>query len=319
MIPESWFVEARSTISPYIRVTPLTHDRKQDIYLKWENHQITGSFKARGALNKVLHLENWEQKAGLIAASAGNHGQGVALAGHLIGVPVTIFVPENTPAIKVDAIKALDAKVILVPGNYADAEKTALDAASKTSATWISPYNDGKIIAGQGTIALEVLDQLQSIGKPFREKPTWVVPTSGGGLLSGVAVVIKRHQPDSKVIGVQTDTSPFMHALYYGKSQDNVTEKPTIAEGLAGPVEKGSITVPIIRQFVDDIILVSEKEIAQGLKYAWNHYDEKVEASAAVVLAAVITGKIPQRPLVLILSGGNIQETLFTRIIHSKS
>ncbi len=318
MIPKSWFIDARSTIAPYTIVTSLTYDKEQDLYLKWENHQVTGSFKARGALNKVLHLKKWEQKAGLLAASAGNHGQGVALAGILIGSPTTIYVPENAPRIKIQAIQSYGAKVIFIPGGYNNAENAAIKAASESKATWISPYNDGHIIAGQGTIALEILDQLQSFDDSRIRKATWLVPTSGGGLLSGIATVTKELNPESKVIGVQAETSPFMYALYHKKNQDNILERPTIADGLAGPVEHGSITIPIIRELVDDLILVNENEIAKGISYAWYSYGERIEGSAAVVLSAILMGKIKHRPLVLILSGGNIEETLFTEITGSR-
>ena len=125
MIPYSWLEEAAERIAPHIRTTPLTYDPVQDLYLKWENHQITGSFKLRGALNKVLSLEEWEQKSGLLAASAGNHGQGVALAGKLVGAPVMIYVPQHAPAIKIEAMKALGAQVFLVPGGYGETEKAA--------------------------------------------------------------------------------------------------------------------------------------------------------------------------------------------------
>lgn len=318
MIPQSWFIDAKSTIAPYINITPLIFDKKQDIYLKWENHQITGSFKVRGAFNKVLHLERWEQEAGLLAASAGNHGQGVALAGKMIGVPVTVYVPDNTPQVKIQAIKSLGAKLILIQGSYKDAETAALEATCTSSATWVSPYNDVHIISGQGTIALEILEQLKSFDEIKTKEATWVVPTSGGGLLSGIAVVIKQLNPNSKVIGVQSDTSPFMHALFYRNSQNHVIERPTIADGLAGPVESGSITIPIIRQYVDEIILVSEDEIAQGVSYAWNHYGERIEGAAAVVFSAFLTKKIEHRPLVLIISGGNIEGNLFSKIIESR-
>jgi threonine dehydratase len=319
MIPASWFIQARSKSSPYLKVTPLTVHQEEGLLIKWENHQVTGSFKARGALNKVFHLQEWEQQAGLLAASAGNHGQGVALAGSLVSTTVTIYVPKLTPQVKIQAIKKLGAEVVLIPGGYSEAEKAAQDAASTSNAVWISPYNDGQVIAGQGTIALEILEQVESFDSLSGSDPVWVVPTSGGGLLAGIASALERFKPGSRVVGVQTDTSPFMHALFHGNSQEGIQERPTIAEGLAGPVEEGSITIPIIRQFVDDIILVSEEEIAQGLAYAWREYGERIEASAAVVFASVLCRKINHRPLILIVSGGNIQDALFDSIIGSKS
>jgi len=319
MIPKSWFLDAKSTIDPYIKLTPLTYDKENDLYIKWENHQITSSFKTRGALNKVFHLEKWEQEAGLLAASAGNHGQGVAYAGNLINVPVTIYVPEKTPKVKIQAIKSFGAKVILVPGGYGNAEKAALKEIAVSSATWISPYNDGQIIAGQGTIALESLEQLKFYNDSRLDKATWLLPVGGGGLISGVALALKHKHPDLILVGVQAETSPFMFGLYHKNSQEEILERPTIADGLAGPVEVGSTTIPIIHQFVDDLILVSENEIAQGIAYAWNNYGEKIEGSAAVVFSAFLSGKVKNKPLVIIVSGGNIEDNLFNRIVTQES
>jgi threonine dehydratase len=316
MIPYQWFNQAKERIAPYLRITPLTYDENYDLFLKWENHQLTGSFKARGAFNKVLSLENWEQGAGLLAASAGNHGQGVALAGQHVGATVTIFAPENAPSVKINAMQSLGAEVILIPGGYEEAEKAALKTAATSNATWISPYNDGYVIAGQGTIALEILEQMENTFSEKRNHFTWLVPTSGGGLLAGISGALKGESPDSRVIGVQSDTSPFMHALFFQGTQEGVIEHPTIADGLAGPVEAGSITIPIIREFVDDILLVSESEIANAVAFAWHRYSEKIEPSAAVSLAAVLSGKFSQQPVIAIISGGNIQDDLFRQIIQ---
>jgi threonine dehydratase len=316
MIPPQWFHQAKERIAPYVKKTSLTYDENYDLYLKWENHQVTGSFKARGAFNKVLSLENWELAAGLLAASAGNHGQGVALVGQHVGSPVTIFAPENAPKVKINAMQSLGAKVILVPGGYEETEKTAIETAATSEATWISPYNDGHVIAGQGTIALEILEQVENFTKEKEDDFTWLVPTSGGGLLAGISGVVKRKTSESHVIGVQTDTSPFMHAIFHGGTQEGVIELPTIADGLAGPVENDSITIPIIREFVDDIILVSESETADAVAFAWHQYRKKIEPSGAVSLAAVLSGKISQRPVIAIISGGNIQDELFTKLIE---
>ena len=316
MIPYQWFLEALERIAHHIRITPTTYDPSLDSYLKWENQQITGSFKIRGAFNKILCLESWEQKAGLLAASAGNHGQGVALAGKYIGAPVTIFTSENTPPIKVSAMRDLGADVILIPGSYGDAEQAALEQASKGSETWISPYNDGHIIAGQGTIALETHAQVENLRQNHLEKAAWVVPTSGGGLLAGIAAALSEISPDFSVYGVQTDTSPFMHGLFHCGSQDEITELPTIADGLAGPVEEGSITIPIVQQYVDDILLVTEKETLDAIVYAWEHYGQIIEGAAAVSLAAVLSGKIKGSPKIIFFSGGNIQESIFNAIIR---
>ena len=316
MIPFQWFLEAKERISPHIQITPTTYDPIHNIFLKWENQQFTGSFKVRGAFNKVLALETWEQESGLLAASAGNHGQGVALAGKFVDAPVRIFVSDKAPQVKIDAMRVLGADVTLVSGSYGDAENAALKLASESKATWVSPYNDGHIIAGQGTIALETYHQIIRSNKNLLENSTWVVPTGGGGLLSGVAAVLNHLLPGSRVLGVQTDTSPFMHNIFHHGSQDGVIEYPTIADGLAGRVEEGSITIPMVRQFVDDIILVDESETSKAVAYAWHHYNQKIEGASAVTLAAVLSGKIPVSPVVVFLSGGNIQDDVFNEIIR---
>jgi threonine dehydratase len=317
MIPYAWLYAAEERIRPHIRVTPLQYDQANDLYLKWENHQITGSFKLRGALNKVLTLADWELARGLIAASAGNHGQGVALAGKMVGAPVIIFASEAAVPAKLEAMRALGAKVKLVPGGYGQAEQAGLAYAAEHQATWISPYNDGQVIAGQGTLGLETLRQL-----PALEHATWVVPVSGGGLIDGVGAAIKWDpnlgsppRQNRELVGVQSESSAFMHAIYHQGSQQGIEELPSIADGLAGPVEAGSITIPLVKRLLDDLILVSEEETIQAIRHAWRVYGERIEGSAAVTLAAVLSGKITSRPALLILSGGNIQPEVHAQII----
>jgi threonine dehydratase len=314
MIPDTWLDEAADRIKEHIHITPLTYDPEYDLYLKWENHQVTGSFKARGALNKVLSLQPWEQAAGLIAASAGNHGLGVALAGQLVNAPVAVYISENAVPSKIEAIRALGAEVCLVPGGFGEAEKTALAKVGQSNATWVSPYNDGHIIAGQGTLGLEILDQLKTFPDFRISKSVWVVPTSGGGITAGIGFALTRCSPRPRLVAVQSDTSAFMHRLYHEGTQEGVVEKPTIADGLAGPVEPGSITIPIIRQYVDDFILVTEEEIRQAVALAWQRYGERIEGSAAVTLAAVFYERLNQRPAVLVLTGGNIQPEIHQEI-----
>jgi threonine dehydratase len=317
MIPYDWLEEAERRIRPYIRTTPLQYDQGKDLYLKWENRQVTGSFKVRGALNKVLNLVEWERERGLVAASAGNHGQGVALAGRMVASPVRIFVPENAVPAKVEAIRAQGAEVYLIPGGYGEAERTALAYATANQATWISPYNDGQVIAGQGTLGLEILEQL-----PRLERSTWIVPVSGGGLIAGIgsAIKLKSAHPNASrktpnLVGVQSEASAFMHALYHHGSQQGIEEFPSIADGLAGPVEPGSVTIPLANKLLDDLILVTESEIREAIRHAWFEYGERIEGSGAVALAAVISGKISTRPAVLIQSGGNIQPELHAEIV----
>ncbi|MFC1878634.1 threonine/serine dehydratase [Chloroflexota bacterium] len=323
MIPSEWLQAAQKRVQAFIRSTPLTYDPSQELYLKWENRQVTGSFKARGALNKVLTLEKWEQEKGLVAASAGNHGQGVALAGKFVAAPVIIFVPENAPPTKIEAIRALGAEVRLVAGGYGDTETAGLAYASQAQATWVSPYNDGQVIAGQGTLGLETLEQLKQLQlqQPLYPTPsTWIVPTSGGGLLAGVGTAIKakntQHEQASRhLVGVQSEASPFMHDLFYSGTQDQAVELPSLADGLAGRVEENSVTIPLVKKLADEIVLVNEDEIAEAVAYSWNKYGEVIEGSAATALAAALSGKISIRPALVVLSGGNIQPEIHADII----
>jgi threonine dehydratase len=309
MLPSIWLTEAVQRISPYIQHTPLIYDSQNDLYLKWENHQTTGSLKLRGALNKVLSLQPWEREPNLVTASAGNHGQGVAYASNLVGARVRIFTSEHTTPAKVDAMHRLGAEVFLVPGGYAQAEAAGLSYTQSQAGTWISPYNDSLVIAGQGTIGLEILDQLAG-----SQPSTWIVPVGGGGLISGIACAIEHIIPRSKLIGVQSTASPFFHALIHLGSQDEVIELPSLADGLSGPVEPSSITVPIVQHSLDDLILVNEENIAEAIRFAWQQYHERIEGSAAVTLAAVLAGKIADKSSLCVLSGGNIQPEIHRSI-----
>jgi threonine dehydratase len=310
MIPTEWFHEAQERLKAHIDITPLTYDANLDAYMKWENHQITGSFKARGALNKILSLSTWEQERGFVAASAGNHGQGVALAARKVKAKAKIFVSEHAVPTKIHAMRKLGAVVILVRGGYGEAEAAGWAYAKDSAANWISPYNDGQVIAGQGTIAIELLKQ-----NPALAGAVWIVPVGGGGLISGIGCVLASEAPQSLLIGVQSVASPYFHAIFKTGSQEHIAELPSLADGLAGPVESEAITIPIVQKTVKDILLVTEAEISHAVAYAWQHYQERIEGSAAVTLAAVLAGKIAQRPLVIILSGGNIQPEVHRQLV----
>jgi threonine dehydratase len=312
MLPLEWFYQAQDRISSHIIETPLVYEPELDVFFKWENHQITGSFKARGALNKILALQNWEMQQGIVAASAGNHGQGVALAASKVGARAIIFASEHAVAAKVAAMRQLGAQVHLVEGGYAEAEQAGLDYARESGAIWVSPYNDAQVIAGQGTIALEILRQ-----NPALDQVAWLIPVGGGGLISGTAVVLATLASNAQAIGIQSVASPFFHAIFHTGSEQGVTEYPSLADGLSGPVEALSVTIPIIQRYVKDIVLVTESEIAAAISYAWIHYQERIEGSAAVALAAVLTGQITTRPIVILITGGNIQDEVFTQILNS--
>lgn len=310
MFPYNWLTDAQTRISPHIRITPLTHDPQRNLWLKWENRQITGSFKLRGALNKALLLEDWERQAGLVTASAGNHGQGLAYAAKLSGAPVKVFASEHAVPRKVEAMRALGADVELVPGGYEQAEATAIRYASEHGGTFVSPYNDAGVIAGQGTLALEILAQ-----NPETANMTWYVPVSGGGLLAGVGLALKQANSSARLVGVQAKNSAFMHSLFTRDTQEGVPDLPSLADGLTGPVETGSITVPLVRRLADEIVLVEEDAIARAVAFAWKNYGETLEGSGAVALAAALNGS--QTPgAVVVLSGGNIQPEVHAEILQ---
>jgi threonine dehydratase len=308
VIPLEWLEQAVSRINPYIVNTPIIFDSDLNIYLKWENQQISGSFKIRGAFNKVLSMEKWELEAGLVTASAGNHGLGVALAGNQSGVPVTVFASNHAVPSKVQAMQNAGAKVELVDGGYEMAERTAVEFSKSQNQVWVSPYNDGLVIAGQGTIGLEILRDVSHL-----ETMNWVVPIGGGGLLSGIGAALEQVTQRPRLLGIQSEASPFMHALYHFGSQDNAEDLPTLADGLSGAVESGSITIPMVKNYADDILLVSEKAIKNAIAYAWHHHGHRIEGSGAVGLAAVLENRV-KSPAVVIVTGGNIKPGIHKEI-----
>lgn len=310
MIPYEWLEQAESRIAPYIQHTPLTHDAARNLYIKWENRQVTGSFKARGAFNKVLLLEDWECEVGIVAASAGNHGQGVALAGREVGARVEVFVSEHAVPAKVEAMRLFGAIIHLVPGGYPEAEAAGKAYAEEQQKTWVSPYNDGQIIAGQGTIGLELVRELQE------DVSAWLVPVSGGGLLAGIGSSLQKQAQRPRLIGAQAEVAPFMHSLFYTNTQDGIPDLPSLADGLLGEVEHGSVTIPMVKQLVDEIVLVSEDEIARAIAFAWYMYDARLEGAGAVGLAAILSNKVKVRPTVVVVSGGNVQPEVHAEIVE---
>jgi threonine dehydratase len=311
LIPYSWLEQASDRIGPYIKKTPLTYDEKNRLFLKWENHQVTGSFKARGALNKILALQDWELQRGLVAASAGNHGQGVALAGKIKQAPVIVFASEHAWPNKLQAMRGLGAEIRLVPGGFGEAEQAGLSYAAARGATWVSPYNDGMIIAGQGTIAMEAMSELPDISSI-----TWVVPAGGGGLVSGIGCALQDVSPSPRLVAVQSEASPFLYNIYHRGTQDGVQDLPSLADGLAGHIEDSSVTIPIVKNYVTNFILVTEPEIRRAIKYAWITYHERIEGSAAAALAAVISHRVTDRPALVVITGGNIDPVAHAQIIN---
>jgi len=244
-----------------------------------------------------------------VAASAGNHGQGLALAGREVNARVEVFVSEHAVPVKVEAMHALGAKIHMVPGGYPEAEAAGKAYAEKHQKTWVSPYNDGQLIAGQGTIGLELI----------REAPehisVWLVPVSGGGLLAGIGASLQRQAHRPRLIGVQAEVAPFMYSLFYHGTQAGIPDLPSLADGLTGDVEHGSVTIPMIKQLVDEIVLVNEEEIARAIAFAWEIFQEKLEGAGAVGLAAILSNKVKDSPAMVVISGGNMESETHAEIV----
>jgi len=302
MISSESIQAAATRIKGKIIETPISFDPVLNVYIKWENQQKTGAFKIRGALNKILALEPWEQERGLVAVSAGNHGLGVAYAAKLVGAKATVFIPEKTAKNKEEAIINYGATVHKIAGDYRQAEIEAQNYAVKRGATWVSPYNDAQVIAGQATLGLELIDQLN----PF-DAEACLVPVSGGALISGIGLAFKLNSIKTRIIGIQSKNSAYFHSLYHYGTMKNIVESKSVADGLTGGVEKNSLTIPLVRSMLDDFILVDEDEIEQAVAYVWYHYQVIIEGSAAVPFAAVLKNKISVKKPVLIITGCNIQ------------
>lgn len=266
-----------------------------------ENLQKTGSFKIRGAMNKISQLTDAECAKGLIAASAGNHAQGVAYAGTKRNAPVTIFMPIGTPVAKVNATKGYGATVKLVGQNFDEAYIAAREEQLRTGATFIHPFDDLAVIEGQATVVMEMLQQCP-------ELDTIVVPAGGGGLLAGTLLAVKSTRPDIRVIGVQTINAPAIAFTVNGKKA-SVTpfQGKTIAEGINVKVP-GKLTIDIIQSFVDDVITVSEQEIASAILLMLEREKMLIEGAAAAAVAAVLNNHIPSssQNIGVIVSGGNL-------------
>jgi threonine dehydratase len=281
------------------------------LYVKLENLQRTGSFKERGALNKMLTLSPEERARGLIAASAGNHAQGVAYHAGRLGLNATIVMPERTPLIKVMATRDYGAKVLLHGNSFDDAYAEAVRIQEAENRVFVHPFNDPKIIAGQGTIGLELLEQ-----NPYLEMV--IVPVGGGGLISGVACALKELNPRIRIVGVQTAAMPSMK-IAVEKGQLVVLDPAnTLADGIAVK-RPGDLTFQMVQKYVDEIVTVDEEEIANAILLLLERDKTVVEGAGAVPLAALINGKIPSargRKVAIVLSGGNIDVNVVSRIIE---
>ena len=255
------------------------------LYLKTENLQVTGSFKVRGAYYKISQLSKEESDKGVIACSAGNHAQGVALAATRRGIKSIVCMPDGAPIMKVENTKNLGAEVCLVPGTYDDAHDKAVELQEETGMTFIHPYDDEQVIAGQGTIGLEILDQLPDVDAV-------IVPVGGGGLISGVAFAIKSLKPDVKVYGVQAEGAPSMYRSLHEHKYQTLSAVSTFADGIQVKTP-GELTYKLCEEYVDDIVTVTEDETAAAILSLMENQKLVAEGAGAVPVAAALFHKLP--------------------------
>ena len=297
---------AERLIRPHIRETPVVHSLAlsestgAEVWLKCENLQVTGSFKARGAVHRLLALPDAERRRGVIAASSGNHGVGVAYAGQALGIPVTVYVPDFVSPAKAAAMRRLGATVEISGTDGLDTELEARRVAESDGRCYVSPYNDLAVVAGQGTVGVELRRQVDGIG-------TVVVAVGGGGLIGGIAALLKRHAPNVKMIGAQPANSRvMMESVRVGRVVE-IPSEPTLSDGTAGGIEADTVTFPLCQALVDEWIEVSEEEIAAGMRHAIEVEHLLVEGSAAVAVAALSKSRgLPSGRVIVVLCGGNI-------------
>lgn len=304
---------AKYILKPVIRETDIIHapniNPEAEIYLKTENLQITGSFKVRGAYYKMSQLTNEEKARGVIACSAGNHAQGVALAAAKNGIKSIICLPDGAPISKVEATKKYGAEVCLVNGVYDDAYAEALRQRDEYGYTFIHPFDDENVIAGQGTIGLELIEQLPDMDAV-------IVPIGGGGLISGVAFAMKSLNPKIKVYGVQAAGAPSMFNSIHDKQIERLESVSTIADGIAVK-EPGENTFKYCSEYVDKIVTVTDDEISAAILALMEQQKLVTEGAGAVSAAAAMFNKVPVKgkKVVCLLSGGNIDVTILSRVI----
>ena len=297
-------------LSPFMRSETFSKLTGNSIYLKLENLQMTGSYKERGALNKILLLTDDEKRRGVIAASAGNHAQAVAYHATKRGIAAQICMPLTTPIVKVTATREFGGEVILAGTNYDETCHEALRRCAELGLTFIHPFDDDAVIAGQGTVGIEMLEQQPDI-------EVLVIPVGGGGLIGGIACAAKEMKPKIQVIGVQTSKLPSMKAALEHGGPVTLPPRVTIAEGIAVRCA-GSVTYPLVKKYVDEIVTVDDEEIANAILLLLEKEKTLAEGAGAVATAAVIQHKISTRgkKVGVLVGGGNIDVSLLSRIIE---
>lgn len=307
--------EAYGRIQADIRRTPLEYSEPLSretgarVYVKWECDQVTGSFKLRGALNKLRSLSDADRGRGVVSASTGNHGLAISHASRLEGIGLKLFLPTTVAEVKKAKIEALGVDVELQGSSCEKTEAIARDFAGRTGRVFISPYNDWEIVFGAGTVGIELADDL------FRFEDV-LVPVGGGGLIAGIAGFLKAARPEARIVGVEPETSAFMAASLAAGRLVEIDEKETMADAVAGGIEPGAITFPLCRELVDFIEVVPESLIARGLALVHKHHGRMVEGAGALPFAALLhsPAKWRDRTVVAVASGGNIAPARFRAI-----
>ncbi|KRL61613.1 bifunctional threonine ammonia-lyase/L-serine ammonia-lyase TdcB [Latilactobacillus fuchuensis] len=311
--------EARAIIKPYARETPLIQSMflsrnvtKGNVFLKMENMQLTGSFKFRGANNKINHLTAEQRERGIVTASAGNHAQGVALTAKILGIDATVVMPEEAPLAKQQATAGYGANVVLHGETFNDARLYMEQLAEEKGLTIVHPYDDREVMAGQGTIGLEILDKIWNVD-------TVIVPVGGGGLISGVATALKSFNPSIHIIGVQSENVHGMDASYELGEITSHHDDFTLADGTDVAIP-GNLTFPVVQNLVDEFVLVTEDEIAMAMTDLMQRAKIVTEGAGALPTAALISGKVDPKWLegkniVALVSGGNVDLTRVSGII----
>jgi threonine dehydratase len=311
-------VQARESIGKFIRVTPLRYSNYLSeltgaaIYLKLENEQVTGSFKLRGALNKMMSLSREEKQRDVITASTGNHGLGVAFAAKELGITAHVVFPTEASANKREKLAKAGVDVIQEVG-YADIERFARSIAQERNMIYVSPYNDSAVIAGAGTVGIELLEQSE-------HADVVIVPIGGGGLISGISIAVKAKSPATKIIGVQSEVSPEVHDSWKAGHWVHAIESESLAQGLMGGVEPNSITLDIIQENVDDIHLVRESSLLAAMGILYEKESLVIEGAGAASVADLIEKEhqFSGKTVVAVISGGNISEQSLTSLLSKQ-
>ncbi len=310
-------ISAQQRLPGYIRKTAVNQSSELSrlanipVYLKLEHQQITNSFKIRGASNAMLQLTDEQKSAGIVCVSSGNHGRGVAFAANQLGIAAKVFMSPFVPENKVNGIRDLGAEVVITGNNADEAELAALNYIDQTQATYLPPFDHKQIICGQGTLGLEIIEQIPDLENV-------VVPLSGGGLISGIAIAIKSLKPKIKLYGISMEKGPAMIDSIKAGAIVEVNEEPTFADSLAGGIHPDNhYTFNIVRKLVDQTAVVSEAEIAAAIRHAYLHERQIIEGGASVGIAAILADKLALTgPTVVVLSGGNINMDIHQAILN---